>query len=393
MATVSTRAERNFARHKLRYPFHNPRARHSHTRPMASHVPFLAVRPDDQFSADIKTRDFAAPVNGIATPAMENAPIRVTSASRIPAPLRYALICVLSLGLNAVAYTLTAEWAGVELAAVSPDSTEDWRVWVPVAWKLVELTFAGWSGYDWKDLAGLACLSNLPYYFLLHTFYEIHLSACLTAFAIDVSSIAIPFALLRPISHAHTAGKTANQLVAHDPFVFSMMAIFGSAIYAVTVYSSLYTWLPVYMITRFDEVRSLQSAHDASVWMLLAILLPIGWATTQFLFTPAVGQRGNPGLTDPDIHPEFAEEFNAETATLGETVAYNLGFGKQGFSKRAEVVAKRTAVLIGCSVINTVERTVMSVAGTDVAGAAGWASVWGVAGMLTAVAYAWVGNE
>ena len=115
---------------------------------MASHVPFLAVRPDDQFSPDIKTRDFAAPVNGIATSAMENAPIRATSASRIPAPLRYALIGVLSLGLNTVAYTLTAEWAGVELAAVSRDSTEDWRIWVPVAWKLVELTFAGWSGYD-----------------------------------------------------------------------------------------------------------------------------------------------------------------------------------------------------------------------------------------------------
>ncbi|KAI7116272.1 hypothetical protein KC337_g16580, partial [Hortaea werneckii] len=248
---------------------------------MASHVPFLAVRPDDQFSADIKTRDFAAPVNDIATSswpttAMENAPIRAPSASRIPAPLRYALICVLSLGFSTVAYTLTAEWAGVELAAVSRDSTEEWRVVLPVAWKLVELTFAGWSGYDWKDLAGLACLSNLPYYFLLHTFYEIHLSACLTAFAIDVSSIAIPFALLRPVSHAHKSGKTANQLVAHDPYVFGMMAIFGSAIYAVTVYSSLYTWLPVYMITRFDEVRSLQGAHDASVWMLLAMLLPIG---------------------------------------------------------------------------------------------------------------------
>ena len=184
-----------------------------------------------------------------------------------------------------------------------------------------------------------------------------------------------------------------NQLVAHDPWVFTLMALFGSAVYAVTVYSSLYTWLPVYLVTHFDEVRSLQAAHDASVPLLLAILVPVGLATTQFLFTPTVGARGNPGLTDPRIHPEQAEFFDAETATLGETVAYNLGFGVHGFSARAEVLAKRTAVLIACSVTNTVVRTVMTIAGTEPVGAMGWASVWGVAGALTAVAYAWAGNE
>lgn len=170
------------------------------------------------------------------------------------------------------------------------------------------------------------------------------------------------------------------------------MALFGSAIYAVTIYSSLYTWLPVHIVTHFEEVRSLHGAHDASVMLLLGTLIPVGWATSQFLFTPVVGSRGNPGLTDPKIHPEKVN-FDPEGATLGETLAYNLGLGAHGFPKRAEVLAKRTAVLVACSVTTTTVRTVMTVAGTEPLGAIGWASVWGVAGALTSVAYAWAENE
>jgi len=243
-----------------------------------------------------------------------------------------------------------------------------------------------------KDLVSLACLSNLPYYFLLHTFYELHMFSCLTALTIDILSIGIPFALLRPLIHAHEPGKSPNQQVAQDRTIFLLMGLFGSVIYAVFVYGSLYTWLPVHMVTHFDGVRSLQAAHDASIELLICMLVPVGWATTQFLFTPMVGARANPGITDPELHPEKVR-FDPENANMGETLAFNLGFGRDGFSKRGEVLAKRTAVLVACSVTNTVVRTFMTISGTELVGCLGWASVWGVAATLTSLAYAWAGNE
>lgn len=396
---------------------------------MASHVPFLAVRPDEQFDTDIKTRASSS-TNGMprsSNPsrigamdprdAPEAPPIgRVPPASKLPAAIRFPLVCLLSLSLSTLFYSLVADWAGVELAAVSRDLTDEWQIGALFAWKFAELSIAWYAGYDCtykhyrragprvdkmnaridvstgKDLASLACLSNLPYYFLLTTFYELHGFACFTALAIDVTTIGLPFALLRPLIHAHEPGRSANQQVAQDSTINFLMALFGSSIYAVVVYSSLYTWLPVHLVTHFDGVRSFQKAHDATIPLLIAVMIPVGWATAQFLFTPTIGARGNPGLTDPELKPEMVK-FNPETATFGETVAFNIGFGEDGFSKRAEVLAKRTAVLIACSVTNTFVRVLTTVEGTEPVGAIGWAGVWGIAAALTSLAYAWVGNE
>ncbi|KAK4541398.1 hypothetical protein LTR36_007999 [Oleoguttula mirabilis] len=369
-----------------------------------SHVPFLAVQPDEQFDTEIvKTRDFAS-TNGFprsSSSAMDadfaDAPQasqlgRVPPATRLPGWIRFPLAVLISFSLSALFYSLVADWAGVELAAVSREYEEEWQVGAVLAWKFAELCTAWYAGYDWKDLASLATLSNLPYYFLLHTFYELHLSSCAIALAIDIATIGIPFALLQPLIHAHEPGGTPNQQVAQDATIFFLMSLFGSAIYAVTVYGSLYTWLPVHIVVHFDGVRSMQHAHDATIPLLVGMLIPIGWATAQFLFTPMIGARGNPGITDPALKPEKVK-FDPENATFGETVAFNLGYGPDGFSKRAEVLAKRTAVLISCSVVNTFVRVFVTIAGTELVGAAGWAGVWGIAAALTSVAYAWAGNE
>ena len=235
-----------------------------------------------------------------------------------------------------------------------------------------------------KDLSSLACLANLPYYFLLVNFYSIDLSAASLALLIDVGAVGIPFFFMRRVIHAHDGRpvKTPNQEVAQDAYVWCLQALFGSTIYAVVVYASLTSWLPVYIVTHFDEVRTMQGAHDASVPSLIAVLVPVGIATAQFLFTPAIGSRGNPGLTDPALKPEVTK-FNPENATLGETLAWNIGFGKDGFTKRAEVLAKRSAVLVASSVINTFVRTILTVEGSETIGALGWAGVWGLAAALT----------
>lgn len=239
----------------------------------------------------------------------------------------------------------------------------------------------------------MACLSNLPYYFLLHTFYSIDLSACILALSIDIAAIAIPFALLRPLIHAHEPSNAPNQQVAQDSRIYTLMALFGSFLYAVVIYGSLYTWLPLHLVLHFDGVRTMEKAHDASVPFLAIMLIPIGCATAQFLFTPMIGARSNPGLTDPKLKPEMLLDFDPENASFGKTLAYNLGLGKEGFTRRAEVLAKRTGVLVACSLTNTFVRVWMTVDGTEPVGALGWAGVWGLAAALTSLAYSWVGNE
>ncbi|KAK3638279.1 hypothetical protein LTR22_017921 [Elasticomyces elasticus] len=382
---------------------------------MASHVPFLAVRPDDQLSnTSTRARDgrdamekptTRANARTTTTTARTDAPAAATS---LPAPIRFILVCLLNFALSTVLYSLTSGIVGYELGAVArvPDET---HIAALFTWMFVELGGAWYAHYDCtlterytctmaslttligQDVASLSILCNLPLYFLLTTFYGVDAISASIILSIDVVAIAIPFALLRPLNHAHEHGKDPNQQVANDRLIFALVGMLGASIYSIVIYTSLYTWLPVYLITHFDSIRSVQRAHDASVPLLLLSFIPMGWATSQFLFTPSIGSRGNPGLTDPKIYPEKTD-FDPETATFGETLAFNLGF-KGGFTKRAQVLVKRSAVLIVCSVANTFTRTLLTVDGTEPFGAAGWAGVWGLAALLTSVAYGFVGNE
>ena len=75
---------------------------------MASHVPFLAVRPDEQFSDTVKPIINAMdspPDSPVASPAAR----RIAPSSRVPRAIRLPAIVLISLGLNALAYTLAAD--------------------------------------------------------------------------------------------------------------------------------------------------------------------------------------------------------------------------------------------------------------------------------------------
>lgn len=87
------------------------------------------------------------------------------------------------------------------------------------------------------------------------------------------------------------------------------------------------------------------------------------------------------------------KKFNAETATLAETFAYNLGYGETGFTRRAVVLVKRTAVVALCVFVNTVVRVFGTVDGTDIGGSMGYAGLWAVANVLVAVAYGLLSDE
>lgn len=234
----------------------------------------------------------------------------------------------------------------------------------------------------------------MPHYFLLNTFYGIDFWVATIPLAIDILTISVPFALFRQLNagHADPKSKTQNQQVVSDIAVQGLIAVLGASVYSIVVYGSFVSWLPTYMVTHFDGLRSMERVHDANVLSFLLLFLPLGFAASQFIFVPAVASAGNPGITDPKLHPEKAP-FDPRTATLSQHLAYNLGLSEAGFSRRAEILAKRAMVLAAGSFINSFVRAYMVVEGSELWGALGWASVWAVAAGLAGVGFAWVGDE
>jgi hypothetical protein len=234
----------------------------------------------------------------------------------------------------------------------------------------------------------------VPHYFLLNTCFGVDYVATAIPIAIDIAGIAIPFALLRGLRYARGGGqqKTPNQDVAQDKGVQFTIAAFGASVYALVLYSSFTTWLPTYLVVHFDGLRSLEKIHNSGIWLLLALFGPLGYAATQFIFVPAIGDAGNPGPI-PDKKQARQLRFDPENASLAQHFAHNLGLNADGLTPRGKVLFKRTIILAASSFVSSFTRSYVTIEGTDLLGALGWASVWSTAAALVGVAYAWVGNE
>ena len=121
------------------------------TTSMSSHVPFLAVRPDDQYSTDVKTRDFAVttastdPIAVAMDAVSRNTPAR---ASHLSPYIRFPLVCIISLGLSSLLYSLVSDLSGYQFATASRRLDADWQVGALVVWKVVQLGVAWTAGYD-----------------------------------------------------------------------------------------------------------------------------------------------------------------------------------------------------------------------------------------------------
>ena len=115
---------------------------------MSSHVPFLAVRPDAQYSSEVTLRDFAHTNGIIDMNTIRDAPAQAAqAASRIPALLKFPLLVVFTFGLSTLLYSLVADFTGPELASVSRN-LEGWQIGTIVGYKLVELGVAWYMRFD-----------------------------------------------------------------------------------------------------------------------------------------------------------------------------------------------------------------------------------------------------
>ena len=202
---------------------------------------------------------------------------------------------------------------------------------------------------------------------------------------IDVVTTYLPFQLLREVSPTHATeapkGLVSNRSVINDFSVRLYTTLLAAGIYGVIVFGSFGTWLPVYLVTHFDGIRDISAAHSAALPFLIMSFLPIGYAAREFLFTAATGAR-------PDAYDKELARFNPATATLNETIMYNL----LGYSKRTRTLVKRTATVAITGGLHTWLETYITIEGVEGLGAAGWSIVWAIAAALTGAAYWWVAD-
>ena len=207
----------------------------------------------------------------------------------------------------------------------------------------------------------------------------------LSCIFVDLAATAFPFQILRRVSPAHSdeapQGSIANRSIISDMPTQIFASLLGAVIYAFVVYGSYYTWLPVHLVTNFDGLRSIAGIYETQFLTLILLFVPIGVATKVFLFTPSTASKR-------DFADIQREDFDPETATLEETFWYNIW----GFSKRGRVMVTRSAILAGITFFYTWVQVYASIQGVESIGAAGWASIWALAAVLTGGAYSWVTN-
>ncbi|ORY70148.1 uncharacterized protein BCR38DRAFT_316960, partial [Pseudomassariella vexata] len=297
--------------------------------------------------------------------------------SKIPKPVQFPLVAILSLSLSALGYSLTYQWTKGVLAAHAKvlDSWDE--VFILTGWRVFELGLGWFGNYDSYDLAALNLLSHGPPLYLLSAFYATPQSALLLTLAIETAATYLPFRLLRPLSTAHNDPSHApNAELLTDRPIALLTTLLAGAIYTVTLFAAYKTYLPKFLVVYFDKLPSVTAAYESTYISILPVTLTLGFAATVFIFTPvAATEEKKPAAFDP------------ATASLKETVWWNVW----GWDDNLKVAIKRTATLMLVTGVNTALQTAFTVQGAETTGALAWASVWVMAAAVTGLGLGLVG--
>ncbi|KAL6713399.1 hypothetical protein ACLMJK_008864 [Lecanora helva] len=331
----------------------------------------------------VKTRHSA---NKDAEPSQPPATLPVASpapTSDVPPHIRFPLLVLFSMGLSSLLYNFVSPFTAGDLAIVS-NTLDNWTgIYALLAWKAAKLGVGWYGGYDSSDITAMTFLSHAPYLYFLTSFYTIRPSTAFACMAIDLLAVWLPFYTLKVSSSIHSVktpkGVAANRSVINDFGVQIATSLLGAGVYALVVLASYSTWLPTYLVTHFDGIRDISALHNKNFPFLAASFLPLGFAAKVFLFTPATAAK-------PDRHDKEVAGFNPETATLAETVWYNVW----GYSKRTRVLIKRTVTLVAVVALQTSLQTYITIEGAEAFGAVGWSSVWALAATLTGAVFWYV---
>jgi hypothetical protein len=220
--------------------------------------------------------------------------------------------------------------------------------------------------------------------YLVHTFYGVSALTTGASLAVELLSTFVPFVLLRPLSAAHgpAAPNAPNRDLLADRSLLGITTLLAGFVYGTLLVLASQSFLPATFVIHFEGIPSVRPVYDAVLYgsgPRLALGLLFGAAARVFIFTPALA-------TGPTLGDKSVARFDAASASLGETLYWNL-WGYTGQTRKALV---RTAVAMAATGIDTFLQC-RTVAGVTAYGAAAYAGVWVVATMLTGQSLAYVG--
>jgi len=208
--------------------------------------------------------------------------------------------------------------------------------------------------------------------------------------AANVVSYFLPFLLLRPLSGAHSAAPgIPNREIVVDRGIQVLTSLSSGLIYNVVLFLACRSFLPSILVLYFNDIPTIAPAADDPVLLFglgkrpetVVLSLLFGIAARTFIFTPLV-------TTPRTAEDEQAAEFDPVSATLGQTVAWNLW----GYTTQTKVSIARTAAAMLVTAVSTYLQCTLAIRGVESPGAAVYAGVWSVAAMFTGLSLRYVGS-
>lgn len=231
-------------------------------------------------------------------------------------------------------------------------------------------------------MSALTLLTNVPYAYLLSTYYQISTLTIAAYMNIEVLSIAIPTYLLRSPAPAHRPNvPLRNRFLLNSVQVQFTNAALAIAVYAVLIWGGIRTGLlNSFLVTHFD-IPTLEAAHLETPVTVGAKIFTAGFAAKEFLLNPSIAAQVASGQATP------VANFDASTADLQAHLRHNFWY----FGRRTRTLIQQTWILCLFTTANTIQRC-MTLSGAEFNGAAGYAGLWAVANAVVAAWYAWVGD-
>jgi hypothetical protein len=315
-------------------------------------------------------------------PNATRAPVR----SRLPTALRVPILISLNMGINMLLWEFTANFLRPELGAVSKVPSEDdvTSFYSPVArigMRFLTVWMTWYFNYDFYDVSALTVLTYAPFTYLLTTFYDISTLTAAANICIEVLSFAVPTYLLRPRSIVHRNNEPLrNRFLLNSVQVQVSSSMLAAGVYVTILWGGLKSGVLNTFLVQYFDIPTLEAAHLETPVSILIKTIVVGVSAKAFLLNPSFAAQRSGAVTP-------AEEFDPSTATLPKTLEHNF----YNFSKRTRTLIQQTLILNAFLFAGTVQRC-MTLIGTDVVGAVGYAGVWVAANTVVALWYGWVGD-
>lgn len=226
----------------------------------------------------------------------------------------------------------------------------------------------------------------MPVALLEGLFYKISPSVLIVDLAAGLVSTAVPFGLLRSVAPAHHPGDKStkqsvrNRPILTDPYTTAFTSVLAATIFAVLLELCFETFLPTFLISNFEQIRTLEPAHRGSAQLpiLLVALLPAGVACRYFLFAPSTSAPATE-----------VTELDTRTASLVDHIKWNL-WGWYT-SRQKELITR--AIMLGILMFaETMVQCIGALQGVELQGAAGYAGLWATGVAVVATVLDWVGK-